>query len=132
MTTDAITTVANQKIVTTHRLDREEPFLQLNQVSQRAAMNDIKKYGTFKMFLYLTKNINEYTFALSKVACKSWGIKESEYRAGVKELEEKGYLIQRPNSNICDFYEYPKIQNPQFRQHRNNEALDDLTSCISL
>lgn len=41
--------------------------------------------------------------ALSCAACAAWGIKKTSYYEGVKELEEKGYLIHQ-GGNKYIFY----------------------------
>jgi hypothetical protein len=65
------------------------------------------KGETFKMWIYLGKNQNGHTFALSKVDAVKWGIgSNSSYNRAVNELIEKGYLVET-SSNHFNFYEIP-------------------------
>ena len=49
----------------------------------------------FKLWCYLNKNQNGYTFNLSKQDALSFGLgSESSYNRAVKALIDKGYLIK--------------------------------------
>lgn len=73
------------------------------------AMGDLKG-ETFKLWCYLNKNQKGYEFALSKVDALNWGIgSKSSYDRGIKELIEKGYLVET-SKNHYDFYEMPKVE----------------------
>jgi hypothetical protein len=66
------------------------------------------KGETFKLWCYINKNQNNHTFALSKVDAIKWGIgSKSSYDRAVRELIEKGYLVET-SSNHYNFYEKPK------------------------
>ncbi len=72
------------------------------------------------MWLYLNKNQENYTFDLSRTACLEWGIKKDSYYDGVRELIEKGYLIQaRDGSNYYTFYESPCTGNQNSEKTNN-------------
>ena len=64
------------------------------------------------MWVYLGKNQNNYTFALSKVDALKWcGFSKNTYGAAFKELVEEGYLVQSDKqSNHYDFYEVSQKQ----------------------
>lgn len=63
---------------------------------------------SFKLWLYLAKNQDGHTLALSMVDALSWGIgSESSYHRAVKQLIEKGYL-QKNNSGYI-FYEISNL-----------------------
>ena len=73
------------------------------------AMIDLKGEA-FKLWVYIGKNQNGYTFALSKVDAIKWGVgSKSSYDRAVKELIEKGYLVER-SKNHFDFYEIPRVE----------------------
>lgn len=44
-------------------------------------MNDLKKVGSVKLWMYLTLHSNVSAFGLSKKACEEWGIKKDAYYA---------------------------------------------------
>jgi ferredoxin len=51
--------------------------------------------GAFKLWVYFAKNQNGYEFALSSSEVeKTFGMKIKQYNNAVKELIEKGYLVE--------------------------------------
>ena len=67
----------NQK---TLRIEKEQssksnPYAMYNLKALQSAMLDLKG-ETFKLWCYLNKNQNGYTFALSKVDALNWGVRE--------------------------------------------------------
>jgi hypothetical protein len=74
---------------------------------QQAAIN--LKAGAFKLWIYFAKNQDGYEFALSsKSVADEFGIKIDQYNSAIKELMEKGYLIQE-SGNRYSFNEIPVI-----------------------
>ena len=70
------------------------------------AMIDLKATG-FKLWCYMNKNQDGHTFALSAVDAIKWGVGcRKSYDNAVKELIEKGYLVET-SSNHFTFYELP-------------------------
>jgi hypothetical protein len=68
------------------------------------------KGEAFKLWCYLSKNIDGYTFALSKVDAVKWGIgSNSSYNRAVAELIEKKYLVET-SPNHYNFYEMPNSE----------------------
>lgn len=58
-----------------------------------AASRNLKD-TTFKLYIYLISNQEEYVSGLSKIdVMNKIGISESSYKRAMKELEEKGYLV---------------------------------------
>ena len=94
--------VPNQKIVQIGKRtvrDGKNLYATMNLEALQQAMNTLKG-SSLKMWLYLNKNQEKYTFELSRAACLEWGIKKDSYYDGVRELVEKGYLVQsRGGSN---------------------------------
>ena len=61
------------------------------------------------LYLYLASNANNYEFALSPAAIRqAIGMPASTYRDQFVKLVDKGYLVQRKESTIYDFYETPQ------------------------
>ena len=106
-------TVPNQRTITT----KKEPCSKAVQPHSteiylkalEIAMSSLTP-NAFKMWVYLGKNQNNYTFALSKVDTLKWcGFSKNTYTTVFKELEDKGFLVKaKDNSNHYDFYELPK------------------------
>jgi hypothetical protein len=66
------------------------------------------KGETFRMWLYLAKNQNGFTFALSKVDAIKWGVgSKSSYDRAIAELKNKNYLVSTGNNNHFFFYDIP-------------------------
>lgn len=102
----------NQRTITTKKepCNKDNIYTSINLEALKKAMN-ILKPTTFEMWLYLGKNQNNYTFALSKVDCLSWcNFSASTYQSAFKELIETGYLVQSKSgsNNHYDFYEMPQ------------------------
>lgn len=99
-------TVPNQNTVVIHRDRPQTNFLQIKNENW---MEFNKKYGPFalQLYLYFTKNANNFSFALSQqAALKEIGIKKTSYHKYVDLLIDEGYLVWR-NGNTYDFYETP-------------------------
>lgn len=88
--------VANQKIIYGSVLaptDKQNLYSLRNIEAERAAMRDLN-YSGFKMWVYFSENQADYKFELSREACNKIGINKNSYYSGIKELEEKGYLVK--------------------------------------
>lgn len=99
-------TVANQKTITTKsaKHDKENVYAVLGIEAAGEAM-ELLKPNTFKLWFYMAKNQNEYTFALSCVdACKYCNMSKPTYLSCVQELINVGYLVNT-GGNRYDFYE---------------------------
>lgn len=106
-----MTTVPNQKTITVQKekCDKQNLYATYNLEAFQNAMIDLKG-ETFKLWCYLGKNQNGYEFALSKVDALNWGVgSKSSYDRAVKELIEKGYLVET-SPNHFDFYEQPQYE----------------------
>lgn len=106
-----MTTVANQKTVKVQKEEsnKDNKYGIFNLDALNNAMIDLKG-ETFKLWCYINKNQDNYTFALSKVDAIKWGIgSKSSYDRAVKELIEKGYLVET-TPNHFEFYELPKVE----------------------
>lgn len=112
-------TVANQRTITTKKepcssKSAEEYYTTINLKALEIAMSSLSA-NAFKMWVYLGKNQNNYTFALSKVDTLKWcGFSKNTYSTVFKELESKGFLVrEKENSNHYDFYELPREEEDQ-------------------
>lgn len=104
-------TVSNQKTITTvkEKSDAAHPYTIYNLNALQCAMIDLKG-ESFKLWCFLNKNQDGYTFALSAVEAVKWGVgSRSSYNRAVKELIEKGYLV-KGSGNHYEFFELPKSE----------------------
>ena len=99
-------TFENQKTITTNAAqhNKNNIYAALNIDAMSEAM-ELLKPNTFKLWCYMAKNQNNYTFALSCVdACKFCNISKPTYLKSIQELIDVGYLVNT-NGNHYDFYE---------------------------
>lgn len=96
----------NQKEVKTEKAtsNKENLYGIFNQEAMQKAAVELNG-AAFKLYCYLNKNQDGYTFGLSKADATKWGV--SSYDRAVKELIEKGYLVNTMG-NKYTFYEKPK------------------------
>ena len=68
-------------------------------------MNDLRG-ETIKLWLYLSKNQEDYRFELSPKDAAAWGLKKDSYYKAIDTLIEKGYLSPvSEGSNTFIFFE---------------------------
>lgn len=99
-------TVPNQKTVTTKGAahDKDNIYAIYNIAAMSEAMTLLKP-NTFKLWCYMAKNQNNYTFALSCAdACKFCDMSKPTYLSSVQELIDTGYLVNT-TGNSYDFFE---------------------------
>ena len=101
-------TVPNQRTVFIHRNMLLNDFLGIQNANWQAAARDLGAHALM-LYLYLASNANNYEFALSPAAIRqAIGMPASTYRDQFVKLVDKGYLVQRKESAIYDFYETPQ------------------------
>lgn len=112
-------TVENQRVITTNKepcssKSADQYYTAINLKALELAMSSLSP-NAFKMWVYLAKNQNNYTFALSKVDTLKWcGFSKGTYTTVFRELEGKGFLVKaKEGSNHYDFYEIPKEEEDQ-------------------
>lgn len=99
-------TVPNQKVVTTKsaKHDKDNIYALININAMATAMSMLKP-NAYKLWCYMAKNQNDYTFALSCAdACEFCKMSKPTYLASVQELIDNGYLVNT-SGNSYDFYE---------------------------
>ena len=100
----------NQRIVTTGKAlcDANHRYTMTNIEAMKRAMNRLKP-NAYKLWVYLGKNQDQYTFALSQVDVTDFcGMSRNTYLSAFKELEAEGYLVRdNDGSNHYNFYEIP-------------------------
>lgn len=97
---------ANQKTVElADRVPRnkENIYSTINIAALQQAMINIKGEA-LKLWLYINKNQDNYTFDLSQKELEKWGLKKDSYYNAIAKLVELGYLEIRDNNKLI-FYE---------------------------
>jgi len=101
-------TFPNQKMVTVHREVPKTDFLGIKNSNWQAAARDLGAHALM-LYLYFASNANGFMLALSPAAIRqAVGMPSSTYRDQFIKLIDKGYLVQRGDSNTYDFYETPQ------------------------
>lgn len=101
-------TVANQRLITIHRERATSDFLGIKNSHWQAAARDLGAHALM-LYLYIASNANGFTLALSPVAIRqAIGMPSSTYRDQFIKLLDRGYLVQRGESTVYDFYETPQ------------------------
>ena len=116
---------ANQRKIKTHKEPTNDEcknnyYTKIDLNALRHAMSTLTPKA-FELWIYLSKNMENYEFWLSKVDFLSWAnVKRTSYYNAFKELETLGYLIQREdNKNQYDFYELPKDKEVKITIHKD-------------
>ena len=101
-------TVPNQRLVAIHRERVASDFLGIKNSSWQAAARDLGAQALM-LYLYFASNANGFMLALSPAAVRqATGMPPSTYRDQFPKLLDRGYLVQRGDSNTYDFYETPQ------------------------
>ena len=101
-------TVPNQRLVAIHRERASSDFLGIKNSHWQAAARDLGAHALM-LYLYFASNANGFMLALSPAAIRqAVGMPQSTYRDQFVRLVDKGYLVQRGDSNTYDFYETPQ------------------------
>lgn len=121
-------TVPNQRLVAIHRDRATSDFLGIKNENWQSAARDLGAHALM-LYLYLASNANGFTLALSPAAIRqAVGMPQSTYRDQFVKLIDRGYLVQRKDSNIYDFYETPQHDT----QSKKNDTPDvyDFTATV--
>ena len=99
-------TYENQKTITIKGAQHDEKniYAKLNIEAMKTACLMLKP-NTFKVWCYVAKNQNNYTFALSCIeTCKFCNMSKPTYLQCIRELIKVGYL-QNTKGSHYNFYE---------------------------
>ena len=100
----------NQSIVTIHKPQYKENFLQVSIDEWHEAFNKLPARISFAMYIYLCSNANGFPLALSPADfMKQLNVSKSSYDRAVDDLLAAGYLMMRNDKkNTMDFYTSPQ------------------------
>lgn len=112
-------TVPNQRLIAIHRERAASDFLGIKNSHWQAAARDLGAHALM-LYLYFASNANGYLLALSPAAIRqAVGMPQSTYRDQFTKLIDRGYLVQRGDSNTYDFSmkhrNTPRIQRKTIR-----------------
>lgn len=105
----------NQKIITVNReipkqtKENKEPYMVAYTKHIEEAAQNIHRVSSFKLYLYLLANQNNYRFALStQDFADRYGLSIDAAKTAVNDLITLGYLVLQ-DKHAYDFYEKPHI-----------------------
>lgn len=100
-------TSPNQNIYVVHRENIGKNFISINKENYSKAYRDMSSIpSALGLYIWLVGNQNNYKFAFSPQAIENqMGMARSSCHGAVRKLVELGYLVQREESNVYDFYE---------------------------
>lgn len=124
-----VPTVPNQKTIKIGKkapCDKDHPYACTNIETKHAAMRNLTPIA-YLLWDYFSGNQEGYQFSLYKVkVMKDTGITEYSYKKGIKELTDKGYLVNT-SGNSYEFYESlalgeePEEEEPKKEEPRKEE-----------
>lgn len=107
-------TYANQRRITIHRevpkgtKESKRSYVIAYNDNINNAMKNLSKATSFKVYMYMLGNIDNYHFALStQDIADVCGMSKDTAKSAVNDLIEKGYLVLREKHSY-DFYERPR------------------------
>ena len=126
-------TSPNQKSIITHKTVSDDAHI-YGKCNVDATMSAAKELSdrAFKLYVRLNLHQDGHTYALSPVAIQGdIGMSDKRYREAVKELIDKGYLVQHDkHKSLYIFYEYPQKDDSHYRQ-RSERADNPAESAVS-
>lgn len=99
----------NQKHISFQTVPRNQnnPYNTYNQESLKSAMHDLS-HSALKLYLYFGyfSSLPSGIYLSKQDAMKTVDISEKSYFSAMKELKEKGYIIQDESTQDKDFWVY--------------------------
>lgn len=112
-------TSPNQKSIVTHKTTSDEEHI-YSKYNVDATLSAAKELSDRAFKLYARMNLHQdgHIYALSPVAIHAdIGMSDKRYREAVKELTDKGYLVQQEkHKSLYVFYEFPQRDDEYYRQ----------------
>lgn len=87
------------------------------------AANRLQSKGGFKLYMYLAKNQDKYSFNLSSSDFMLWsGVGYTAYTTAFEELVKEGYLLLKEGTEVVYTF-YDKSQIPR-EEDKNNLTIE--------
>lgn len=129
----------NQRIIYIKRIsaDARKDYFKIGHTQLNKAAMDLSG-NTFKLYIYLADNQDNYKLELSSKHFMQWsGISDSTYDRAFNELKEKGYLIKAPKKkNVYLFVEESINYDERHKEDKiilsNEEEIKEIFNIIGL
>ena len=105
--------VPNQRVITINKAtcDMKHKYTVNNLDSLDEAAGRLVQKASFKLYIYLAKNQDKYSFNLSSSHFMQWAnVGSTAYNTAFNELVREGYLIQKEGTKVIYTF-YDKSQN---------------------
>ena len=107
--------VPNQKLIIVKKADcnKAKLYTTINLQCLDNAAKTLNSTAGLTMYIYLAKNKQGYTMALSPEAFYNWcGYKKVAYNSAVAELIAKGYLVRKQglDDDVYEFRDYGTME----------------------
>lgn len=121
-------TSANQKTIRTRKTQSDAAHLYgiMNIDAVLSAAHNLSDRA-YKLYIRMMLHQDGHTYALSPVEInRSIGMSDKRYRDAVKELIDKGYLVQSAkHKSLYTIYEYPEKDSPVFQNRTDSPSISD-------
>lgn len=121
-------TSANQKTIITKKAksDIEHLYGIMNIDAALSAARNLSDRA-YKLYVRMMLHQDGHAYALSPVEInRSIGMSDKRYRDAVRELIDKGYLVQSAkHKSLYTIYEHPEKDNPTFQKRTGRPAISD-------
>lgn len=132
MTNQAYATVPNQRVLTINKepCNKENKYSVNNLSALDEAARRLNTKAGFKLYIYLAKNQDKFSFALSSQDFCYWsGCGRTAYRSAFEELEKEGYLIKSlDQENRYTFYDKSRIEEENIIIDIPNDKVEEVSS----
>lgn len=122
-----IKTVPNQRVIKVNKAptDKNHLYTANNIQAIDEAAERLQSVGGFKLYIYLAKNQNNYTFALSSRDFMEWsGLGKQAYATAFDDLLKQGYLVQGSQKNLYLFYDKSQKEEKEESKSIDNVIID--------
>lgn len=107
--------VPNQRVISIHKqlCDKEHKFTVNNLQALDQAATRLTQKASFKLYMYIAKNQDKYSFNLSSKDFMKWAnVGYTSYTTAFKQLVDQGYLIKKEGTkDIYTFYDKSQTKN---------------------
>lgn len=128
MNNQNIKTVPHQRVIEVNKspADKQHLYTANNLAAIDQAAARLQSVGGFKLYIYLAKNRDKYTFALSSSDFMEWSsLGKQAYSTAFKELVSWGYLKRdKEQKNKYFFYDYSKKEEKEEEEKIDNINID--------
>lgn len=115
----------NQRNITIHKKPANglDLYTVIDLKAMNGAMQNLTKPVSFKLYMYLASNKNNYNFNLSSSDFfQQAGCSKSAYTSAFNELVEKKYLILKPNTKtVYHFYDEAREEDFNIEETKEDE-----------